>query len=263
MKIVLLAGSKSSGKTTAATAIYGYHLTQIGSIPNASIDELGRMSIMFNESTKEGIYFDIDDKSPEFLDYKNKHTAQHINHVGFADELKRVACDLFGLDYTKITGTNDQKNEASHIKWEDMLKVLPGNKRKLFKDKKGPMTNREFLETFGTDICRSIYGDCHVLSAYKKLVELNPDIGLITDCRFENEFEFKEFQNNPDVLRIRLLRNPFKSNSESEKGLENIPLDKFDLVVPEDATLKEKNNMVINFLIKRGILSSGSIRVNK
>ena len=254
-----------SGKTTTATAIYGWTLVQNGAIPNANIDEKGRMSIVFNKESNEGIYFDIDNKDPDFLDYKNKYTAQYVNHVGFADELKRVAVNQFGLDFNKLIGTNDQKNELCHIKWRDIAKLLPPNKKKEYKefiDGDKFMTNRQFLEVVGTDIFRVIYSNCHIQSAYKKLIELQPNIGIIPDCRFVNEFEYFENVTDHEVIKIKLARNPFKSTVESEVGLSSIDDSRFDLVVPEDMSMQDKNNMVINYLISRGILSSTNIKAS-
>lgn len=263
MKVLLLAGSKCSGKTTTATAIYGYHLVQQAIIPNAKIDDNGRMSIVFDKVNNKGIYFDIDCKDPEFLDYKNKYTAAHINHVAFADELKRVSADLFGLDYNKLIGTNDEKNELTHIKWVDMAKLLPVHVKKNLKELgilDRNMTHREFMESFGTDICRTIYQDCHVQAAWKKIRNLNPDIGIITDCRFAEEFIYSRAQNDVEFLSIRFLRNPFKSDAKSEIGLESLDNSVFDLVVPEDMSMKDRNEMVIKFLVDKKFLSTTNVK---
>lgn len=263
MKIILCAGSKSSGKTTTATAIYGYTLVQQGVIPNAYINDKGRMSIVFNKDTNEGIYFDIDSTEPSFLEYKNRYTNAYINHVGFADELKRTAAQQFGLNYNKLIGTDDEKNEKCHIKWCNMAKLLPPAKKKEFKefiDADKFMTNRQFLEVLGTDIFRTIYEDCHINSAYKKLCALSPDIAILPDCRFANEFEFFEKITDHEVIKIKLSRNPFKSTVASEVGLASIEDSRFDLVAPEDMSLPDRNNLVINYLIERGVLSSTNIK---
>ncbi len=260
MKIVLLAGAKASGKTTAATAIYGYTLTQRGAIPNAQIDQSGRMSIVYDKEKNEGIVFDIDNKDPEFLEFKNRQTSKYVNHVGFADELKRVSSQLFGLDHAKLIGTNDQKNELSHIKWADMNKLLPAKKKK--KDAPEFMTNREFLEVFGTDICRTIYGNCHILSAHKKLTALSPEVGIIPDCRFTNEFEFFENLTDVEVVKIKFARNVHNSEAESENGLKDVDDSRYDLVIHnEELSLSEKNNLIINFLVEKNVLSSQNIKV--
>lgn len=265
MKIILLAGPKQSGKTSTATAIYGYHLTSVGAIPNATIDNNGKMSIIYKKETNEGIYFDIDDKSENIVNWRNKFINHHINHVGFADELKRVCVDLFDLDYAKITGTNEQKNEPSHILWENMLNMFSGQIKKELKSiypmTDARMTNREFMEVFGTFVCRYIWKDCHISSAYKRLMKLDPEIGIIPDCRFDNEFEY--FEKIPDVIKIKFKRNPYNSKAKSETGLDQIADDRFDLVIDNDnLSLADKNNLVINYLIKHGVLSKNNIKVD-
>jgi hypothetical protein len=264
MKIVLLCGSKESGKTTAATAIYGYQLVARGAIPNAQFDELGRMRVVYNEKTNQGILFDIDDQNEQFLEFKRSHFDSYVNHASFADQLKNTSQNLFGLDGALIRGTNDDKNRDSHIKWENMAKLLGGPKQVELKkanklDKL--MTNREFLEVFGTDICRTIDPECHIRSAYNKLVNLNPEIGIIPDCRFDNELLF--FDNKPGVFRIKFSRNVHKSNAPSEVGLDSLDDSKFDLVIDNgDLPVDQKNKMVIDFLIRVGVLDSKTVKVN-
>jgi hypothetical protein len=258
--IILLCGGKCSGKTTGATAIYAFQMVAKGCIPNANLSETGQLSIVYDKEKNEGIIFDIDSNDPEFLDFKNRQTSRFINHVGFADELKRTASQLFGLDYSKLTGSNDQKNEFCHIKWVDMNKLLPNNKKK----KNAPefMTNRQFLEVLGTDICRVIYGDCHIQSAYKKLMALAPEIGIVPDCRFTNEFEFFEKLTDVEVIKIKFARNVHASEAESENGLVGVDDSRYDLVIHnEELSVTEKNNLIINFLIEKEVLSSKNVKV--
>ena len=262
MKVVLLCGCKQSGKTTTATSIYGYLLTGCGAIPNAQIDENGQMSIVYDKEKNEGIIFDIDSEDPEFLEFKNRQTSQFINHVGFAYELKRTSSNLFGLDYSKLIGTNDQKNELCHIKWADMNKVLPGNKKR--KNPPEFMTHREFLEVFGTLVAREIDPECHIRSAWNKLKTLNPQLGMFTDCRFSNEFEIveqKAKEEGIELLSIRFLRNPYKSDAPSEVGLDSIDNSRFSLLVPEDIPIPERNKLVIDFLVEKNFLSNKNIKV--
>lgn len=257
-----MCGSAQSGKSTTATAIYGYVLTGCGAIPNAQIDQEGRMSIVYDKEKNEGIFFDIDNNDPEFLDFKNRQTAKFINHVGFADQLKRTASQLFGLDYNLLVGSNDQKNELCHIKWSDMNKLLPGNKKR--KNPPEFMTNREFLQTFGTEIARQIDSECHIRSAWNKLKSLSPQIGIIVDCRFSDEFEIieqKAKEENIELVSIRLLRNIHKSDHASETGLDSIDNSRFSLLVPEDLPIPERNALVINFLVEKNFLSNKNIKV--
>lgn len=268
MHIILLCGGKQSGKTTSATAIYGYHLTQVGAIPNAQIDDSGRMSVIYDKEKNQGIYFDIDSRDPEFLKFKRNYCDKYITHVGFADELKRVCASLFQLDYDKITGTNEQKQELSTITWGNIYKTLSSRALKKIKKIYGDfednsyLTNRQFMEVFGTFVCRSIYEECHILSAYKKIKSLDSQIVINTDCRFENEFCV--FEKDPNVIKIRLMRDTEKSQALSERGLDNIDSSRFDLVVDNhDMSMQEKNMIIIKYLLSKNILSEKDIEVVK
>lgn len=268
MHIILLCGSKQSGKTTSATAIYGYHLTQVGAIPNAQIDDNGRMSIVYNKETNQGIYFDIDSKDEQFLKFKETYCDKYINHVGFADELKIVCANLFQLDYKKITGTNKEKEEFCKITWGDIYKTLSSNLVKKIKKIYGEketgsfLTNRQFMEIFGSSVCRSIMEDCHVLSAYEKIKSMDSEIIITTDCRFENEFLV--FEKDPNVIKIRLLRDKEHSQALSERGLDSIDNSRFDLVVDnQEMSMQEKNMIIIKYLLSRKVLSEKDIEVVK
>lgn len=268
MHIILLCGGKQSGKTTSATAIYGYHLTQVGAIPNAQIDDRGRMSVVYDKEKNQGIYFDIDSRDQEFLKFKRNYCDKYINHVGFADELKRVCASLFQLDYDKITGTNQQKEELCAITWGNIYKTLSSaavkKVRKIYGDfeENSCLTNRQFMEVFGTFVCRSISENCHVSSAYQKIKSMDSQIVINTDCRFENEFCI--FEKDPDVIKIRLLRDTERSEALSERGLDNIDNSRFDLIVDNQVmSMQEKNMIIIKYLLSRNILSEKDIEVVK
>lgn len=259
MKLILIGGAKQSGKTTAATAIYGYYLTSKGVIPNANFNDKGEMTIVYKKQTNEGILFDIDSRDPVIVDFRKNYIDRHICHVSFAHELKNTCCGLFGLNPENIYGSNDQKNEFTHIKWADIKKVLKTN---AFKDKTGNVTHREFMEVLGTNIARAIDEDCHIRSALNKLISINPEIGIIPDLRFENELAY--FENNAkfETYKIRLKRNIYKSDAESELSLNNVDDSRFDLVIDEDTSLFSKNQQIIDFLINMNVLEKNKIEHN-
>jgi len=262
MKTILIGGSKESGKTTTATAIYGYHLVSVGAIPNAIYDTEGRMSIIYNEERNEGIIFNIDNTDEEFVNWKNANCSKYVSHVSFADELKNTCSRQFGLDISKLKGSNDQKNELTHIKWANIAKLLSGARKNELK-KIGKldqfMTHREFMEVLGTEIFREIDPLCHINSAKSKLAAQNCQIGIIPDLRFENELV--EFENDPNIIKIRLLRNIHQSEAKSENGLGGVDNSRFDLVVPADLNVTERNQLVIDFLVRADVLEKHNVKV--
>ena len=179
--------------------------------------------------------------------------------------LKEVSANLFGLNYSELIGSNEDKNKNSPIKWESVYNLFNNKTKKTLSEvydvNKEYMTNREWLEVYGSHICRKIKEDCHALSAYKKIKSLKSEIVINTDCRFENEFLL--FEKDPDVLKIKLQRDEFNSPAESERGLDEIDLTRYDLVVNnKNLSVKEKNEIIIDFLISRDVLSRKNIKVD-
>jgi hypothetical protein len=79
-------------------------------------------------------------------------------------------------------------------------------------------------------------------------------VALVADCRFPNEVE--TIQNNNGLV-IRLTKDPFQSNSDSESALDQCFYDwsKFDLVLNNSQlSIEEKNQAIYKFLLDKGIL---------
>lgn len=271
--LIISYAAKQAGKTTSATAVYGYYLASLGVIPNANIDPNGRMSVIYNKKTSEGIYFDIDDDSPEMIDFKSKNVWPHIKHSSFADALKESIIKLFGVERKLIYGTDDDKNTSTHIKWTDVWAFLSearqtSLKKKWLSNNQTPtyLTIREMCQVFGTDICREVDQNCHLRSGVKQLLLDKPTIGYIADGRFENEFfyfdtpEAKKLLGGTKVWRIKYTRNSSADNPPGEQGLPDVPEDRYDLVIDNrNMSVLEKNEILINFLIKNDVLSAKAV----
>ena len=68
-----------------------------------------------------------------------------------------------------------------------MQKILPIDARKGWDWKEGPMTAREFMQFFGTDIMRNIYEPIWIKSTIKKIQREQSELAIIADVRFPNE----------------------------------------------------------------------------
>ena len=130
-------------------------------------------------------------------------------------------------------------------------------------------TVRELQQRLGTDIFRGIDKCCWV-NAYKSLVEDSwqsdwpPKLTLTADVRFPNEV--KCIQDLGGHV-IRLLRNPFNDQHESETALDNMeqlsrsPEEsayytdaiKFDAIIDNrEMTIEEQNTAVWKLVTERG-----------
>lgn len=273
--LIITYAARQAGKTSGCTAFYGYYLTQLGVIPNANIDPNGRMSVIYDKKTNEGIYFDIDDDSPEMVDFKSKNIWPHIKHASFADALKNSIVNLFGINRKLIYGTDDDKNTLTTVEWKSVLPFLSEDRYRNIErkwialNKPFPkyLTIRELCQVFGTDICRSMDENCHLRSAVSALLKDSPTIGFICDGRFENEFEYfdseeaKKLLGKTKVWRIKYTRNSSIDNPPGEQGLPEIDNSRYDLVIDNanGMSVLEKNAIFIDFFIKQGVLSSGGI----
>lgn len=271
-QILVLSGRKQSGKTTCRNFLYGHIMRKVGIIDRPfGIKKDGTLwvpTITKNTdgSETEGMgMLDLDDVSPEFIEYASNRIWPFIKSYSFADELKNVAISVFGLSYEQCFGTNEDKNTLTNIPWENVMFALSSKKKKEIKDKisdenNSPyMTAREFLQIFGTEICRKIYGDCWVDSCFRRIISEQPGIAVITDARFSNEIE-AAIRYGATVVRFN--RGPFKGKDEheSETALDTWDEDqelrtKYTIWCDNsDMSIEEQNAFILRELIEKKVL---------
>lgn len=210
--IIAFAGRKQSGKTTAAKYVEEKYIKKILGTDTPINEELQGLCEIYN----------------------------------FADPIKKLCMDLFGLTYAQCYGTDEDKNE-------DLLDLnfpnIAGTEPVVL-----PLTPRVLLQKLGTDVFRKIKHDIWSSALLKQIQQENKDLALIADCRFPNEVVAIK---DAGGIVIKLDRNVHDSMHESETALSKEIFDQklFDCVVPNDhMTLEQKNQYVHGFLQKRGIL---------
>lgn len=159
----------------------------------------------------------------------------------FADPLKKDICmNIFGLTHDQCYGTDDQKNELVNCYWPDS---------------KQQMTAREVMQYVGTDIFRKMQTDVWAGATINKINIEKCNVAIIADCRFPNEVTAIK---NAGGFVIKLTRNPFNSNHESEIALDEnyYNQDNFDIIIHNDnLTIPEQNKAIFNFLQTKKVLS--------
>jgi hypothetical protein len=215
VKIIGISGRKQSGKNTVANYINGQVLKERSMINDFAIGNDGNLLINTQDITGTSGYgiFDVTRKDNVFIDYAERELWPYIKVYHFADYLKDMCVNLFGLNSKNVYGNDDQKNEFTPFLWEDM----PTETNKI-----GYMTHREFLEYFGTKIIRRVKSDAWVYATINKILNEGSQLAIVPDVRFPNEV--KAIKDNGGIV-IRLSRNIFNSDSESESSLDS---DKFD-----------------------------------
>jgi hypothetical protein len=208
-KILALAGKKSSGKTTLAQFLA------------ANRHEL------FGPGTEVKVY-------------------------GFADPLKEFLRDVFGLTHEQLWGTEEEKNSKTSILWESMpgyeahciraLNNTPENHEFIYP--RGPMTAREVMQVFGTQVVRRMDPDAWVRALLAKVAREAPDLAVVADTRFENEA--RGIQKVGGKV-VRLLRRVGRDAHASETALDAYP--DFDLTLDNrEAPLHETRRALVEAL---------------
>lgn len=116
--------------------------------------------------------------------------------------------------------------------------------------KPGPMTAREFMQFFGTEIMRKIYSPVWTERTIKNIKTENPQIAIISDCRFKNEAEALKKEK---AKLIYLTRSTSSDKHISENGFEDF--NNFDAVIDnQNMTIEESQQELMRIIDSWGWL---------
>jgi len=251
-KILAFSGAKQSGKSTRVNFLHGYEMKRNDIIKQFEVNDNGQLIVnaVFTDEkgeTTEGMgVLAVDREDFEFATYASQSIWPYVRSYNFATPLKRVCMNVFDLTHEQCYGTDEEKNTHTNIMWKN----LPGEPRSRKK-----VTAREFLQFFGTDICRRIKPDVWTSICINDIVDGESDFAIIGDCRFENEVDAVQ---EAGGKVIRLTRKPHDDTHESEVNLDNY--EGFDFVLDNaNMTIDECNKQLLDILIDwRWIESTGA-----
>jgi len=253
--IISFFGAMQSGKSTATKYIAGLSMKKYGIIQDFSIQE-DKLVITTDVDqcgvvTTETFPFDLKNKDYEFIRYAERKIFPFVKIYSYADPMKEFIHKMFGVPWENLYGTSDQKNQPTQVMWDNILKLLPSSLKKEYSKNKGrPATVRELLQIFGTEICRTLYTNCHVEACFTDILTDNPEVGLIDDGRFINEFKYAK--EHGKVVKLERQLEEFKSVHPSEAELLSISNDEFDYVIP-DCSIEEKHQHINKMLVQFGL----------
>jgi hypothetical protein len=270
-QIIGFCGRAQSGKTSGCNFLAGYFLRQKEIIQFFDMDESGNLLIpVVDEQGKQNLgVLDFNNKNPEFFDFASENIWPTVKLYNIADQLKMACHKIFGVSIDNLYGTNEEKNAPTHIPAANIFPLLNVAEKKQLKLDLGDneyLSARQLMQYFGTNICRKIDNDCWVKSCLNQIKLDNPEVALIADIRFENELDaivktgepqlddslMMTIQEKPFIFK--LARNPLDSNHQSEVSVDEIPLEKFNAIIPADLDIFAKNTEIQKQLLAAGII---------
>lgn len=271
-KIISFSGRRQSGKNTCCNFIFGLCLDNLNIIPQGAkwfINEEGLLAatnigghvgeiddpVIFNPTLDRKEFERFVDEALTFYP-EDGEPFPFVNIYSLADDLKDFCVNVLGLKHHQVWGTDKQKDEKTHLMWEQMPGViLPGFSDRwgggldFYEHDTGPMTGREVLQYFGTNIVRKIYSKAWIRATINRIKKQKPEFALICDVRFPDEVEGIQ-QIGGKV--IRLTRNQDKEalhNSETRLDKKNFDWAKFDMVLDNaNMNIPQQNAALLKIL---------------
>lgn len=153
----------------------------------------------------------------------------------FAQTMKSVAINFFGLKHKQVFGSLEDKNSLTSYLWEDLPHYSEIKSARL-NPPIGQMTAREFLQEFGTGIARKMNKSIHINACFNMISKENCLLNFITDARFENEIDSIK---DAGGIVIRLTRSTDNDSHISEVELDKCT-NKFDIILNNQNMSKEE-----------------------
>lgn len=249
-RILAFAGTKQAGKNTCCNFLHGYQLRSYHIIDHFAITESGELAVDTkvvdaegNEQQNQGV-LDVTRIDADFMEWAIYNMWPFVKHYAFATALKEISMGLFGLTKDQCYGTDQDKNTFTTWRWENM----PGVGKK-----KGRMKAREFLQYFGSDICREINENVWTDTTIEQIEKESPLIAIISDCRFPNEVEAIHSAGGKVIKLTR--HQDTKDRHASETALEDWK--EWDAVIDnQNLSIQETNIEIIKTLDEWGWLGS-------
>lgn len=264
--IIGFLGRKQSGKNTCSNILHGIELLKMGMIQEYKILN-GKLWVL--TSNAEGKIdwgeFDVTRKDGDFTQWADLHMWPYIKNYSFADSLKDIAINLFNIPHKCVYGTDkDKETVIEHLLWENMPGVIDTDNylsltnnhhggmgkylaTKLYPHNNGPMTAREFMQFFGSEIMRKMWQPIWINKTLNQILKEKSRISIISDVRFPNEVEAIK---NIGGIIIKLHRKQKTKNlHQSEMGVDLVPPKAVDINIfnnKKDSSLEKLQQEIKN-----------------
>jgi hypothetical protein len=145
----------------------------------------------------------------------------------FATPLKRFCIEVLGLTHDQCYGPDAQRETLTRYRWGDAGITSLDICKRYEKTPGTPMTAREVLQVFGTDLLRNgLYQNIWAEAGIREAVNSNAMTSVITDARFPNEMT--AHTHFPGVFSKVILIRVFRKTGLEDTHLSETSLDSWD-----------------------------------
>ena len=115
-KILAISGHKRAGKTTCINFLHGYELQRNNIIEKFALNDRGQLLVnaTFMDEKGEEVpqmgMLDLNSNDQRFVEYCSLNVWPFVKAYNFADSLKSIAMNFFGLTYEQCYGSEKEKN---------------------------------------------------------------------------------------------------------------------------------------------------------
>ena len=256
MRMLAIAGSAQSGKSSLCNYIMGLEMQKLGIIDRFDMDESGGLLVNHDGFTDDnGVVFpagmgpfDFERRDPEFLTYCAQVIWPHCRIFSFAESLKWIAVNMLRVEPRLVYGSDADKNSFTQYSYEDITAILP-DKRAIVnvKTPNKKLSGRQLLQYFG-DVLRHLNDQCFIDVTINQMNEAMTSLSLVSDCRRLDEI--KRIRANGGKVIYLTKKKTVPDNHNTEKELINLPMvEHVDVVLDNSRlTLAEKNAKVFEIL---------------
>lgn len=228
-RIIVISGKKQAGKDSLAKFCFANYINNQLGEKRYILDYNNKATWLVDTLTDDEI--DTDIPNDKYINLCNKYSVRILH---FADYLKNICINMFGLHTIQVYGHDESKNSYTDVRWENMPEEIRENHLKRtrgtgeIKPASGFMTAREVMEVLGTEVFRKIDPVCHARATYNIIENNDYQLNIIADGRFPNEISMGTERGG---IAIRLLRQPFESTAIAETALDDFPLGEYSMVI--------------------------------
>lgn len=249
--VIGFAGAKRSGKDSSARYFVGRLLVKNGITTRFDMTEDGELMV---ESDKGLGIINLENRSPAFISFCHEVIWPITKLYHFADELKTICMNLYGLTEEQCYGSSEQKQSPSQLKWFDFSTILKKNEiipKGSNRSLDDYMTAREVLQTV-SDVMKKINEKCWSDCVIKQITEQQSLYPIVADVRYPFEVDAIKAIGGKIVYLTRRVE---EDSHASENAFKDYDMSNFDAVIEnQDLSIADKNTILDRHLQEFGYL---------